>query len=436
MRAAQRVFVLGALVVGIAAADWHHYVVDSVSENRQPRIVMRGRTPHVVFYTDAGVEYAVLDSSGWVRDTIDIAASSHNGRPGLALDRNGRPHVAWNRGTPWYAYWDGAEWRREEIDPDSSGDYISLVLDDAGAPCVAYAKPRSLWYFVLKFARRDSLGWHPVLLDSDGGADCNLAIDTAGRFCIAHCRSWSSGALFFTTQTDSGWVKETVVPSGASQSNMVLDENGDPHISYFGSRGDDGDLCYAERVSGVWRTDVIDPGPSGCKRGWDNWIVRDQAGAFHISYHAHNETQLRYARGTYGNWQSEAVHDVGGWNLGSSIDLDPQGRPVIAYVHEDEAFRLYLSAAYDLTDVKEMAEGRRLVPVAATIVREVLNICQQLTTNGLQPDIALYDANGRKVLELGLGANDVRRLAPGIYFVHSTFDNCHSLLVTKIIVTR
>jgi len=417
-----------------AYAQWQHYVIDSVSENQQPRLVMRGRTPHVAYYTDAGVEYAVWDSGGWVKDTIDIAASRHNGRPALTFDRDGRPHVAWYRGTPWYAYWDGTEWQREEIDPDSAGDYISLVLDSEGNPSVAYARPRSLWYFVLKFARRDSLGWHPLLLDSDGGADCVLAIDTAGRFCIAHCQSWSSGAVFFTAQTESGWVKTTVVPASASQSNMVLDENGDPHISYFASRGDDGDLCYAERVGSVWRLDVIDPGPPGCKRGWDNWIARDASGTYHVSYHAHNETQLRYARGTYGNWQSEAVHDVGGWNLGSSIDLDPQGRPVIAYVHEDQAFRLYLSAAYDLAAVEENGQPpSSSSPLAATIVRGILIPQPSLLT----PQSALFTATGRKALDLRPGPNDVRHLAPGVYFVHEapgTERGASS--VTKVVLAR
>ena len=88
--------------------------------NEMPRLVMRGRTPHVAFYTEAGLEYAVWDSGAWTRDTVDIAESYHNGNPALVFDRDGHPHVAWFRGTPWYARWDGAEWQREEIAPDSA----------------------------------------------------------------------------------------------------------------------------------------------------------------------------------------------------------------------------------------------------------------------------------------------------------------------------
>ena len=426
------------LTAPTATAEWRHYVVDSVTENLLPRVRMQGRVPHIAFYSDAGLEYAVRDSTGWVSETIDVTASSHNGNPALEFDREGKPHIAYFRGTPWYARWDGSTWLKEEIDSDPSGDYISMVLDDAGSPRVAYSKRRGMFGFMLKFAERDSQGWHPALLDSVGGADCVLAIDTLGRFCISHCQSWSSGALFFTAQTESGWVKETVVPDNASQSKMVLDESGNPHISYFGSRGDDGDLCYAERVGGAWRTDIVDPGPPGCKRGWDNWIARDRSGTYHISYHAHNEGQLRYARGTYGNWQSEFVNSVGGWNVGSSIDLDELDRPVIAYVHEDQAFRLYLSAAYDLTGVEDPARGGRAKagPEAATIIRGALRLPVSLFTI----HTSLFDMTGRQVMVLHPGTNDVRALAPGVYFVReqSAFSSQHSgsTGVRKVVVQR
>jgi hypothetical protein len=46
------------------------------------------------------------------------------------------------------------------------------------------------------------------------------------------------------------------------------------------------------------------------------------------------------------------------------------------------------------------------------------------------PRPALLDVSGRKVKSLNPGPNDVRQLAPGIYFVREASD------VTKIVVTR
>jgi hypothetical protein len=404
---------LGSLLLfSWAQAQWHHYVVDSLAENQLPRLVMQGRIPHIAFYTDAGLEYAVWDSGSWTRDTVDIAETFHNGNPALVFDRDSNPHVAWFKGTPWYAYWDGDEWQREEIDADSGGDYISLVLDSIGQPCAAYARRRGLFNYMLKFAHRDSQGWHPALLDSSGGADCVLGIDTLGRFCIAHCESWSDAALFYHTQTDTGWVKQTVVPEHASQCKMVLDQGGDPHISYYWAGGGAYDLRFAERVAGEWRHDIIDPGQQTSKRGWDNWIVRDRSGRYHLSYHAHNELQVRYACGTYGNWQVEVVNTVGGWNLGSSIDLDELGRPCMAYVNENQSDRLYLSTRYDLTGIISGPEPRPRTAESRipAIVRGSIRL------DSSQPAL-LVDALGCTVTALRPGINDLSRVAPGVYFV-------------------
>ena len=99
------------LTVPVVRAEWHDYVVDSVSESLLPRVRMRGRSPHVAFYTVAGLEYAVRDSTGWKVDTVDNLDWYQNGNPALEFDRDGNLHVAWYRGTPWYARWDGAAWQ-------------------------------------------------------------------------------------------------------------------------------------------------------------------------------------------------------------------------------------------------------------------------------------------------------------------------------------
>jgi hypothetical protein len=49
----------------------------------------------------------------------------------------------------------------------------------------------------------------------------------------------------------------------------------------------------------------------------------------------------------------------------------------------------------------------------------------------------LLDVSGRKVLELLPGANDVRALAPGVYFVRQASSVMRDASgVTKVIITR
>jgi hypothetical protein len=66
--------------------------------------------------------------------------------------------------------------------------------------------------------------------------------------------------------------------------------------------------------------------------------------------------------------------------------------------------------------VEEMTESDvRITNDGATIVRRVLHLPE---ASNLQPRaVGLLDISGRKVMDLKPGANDVRALAPGVYFV-------------------
>jgi hypothetical protein len=78
----------------------------------------------------------------------------------------------------------------------------------------------------------------------------------------------------------------------------------------------------------------------------------------------------------------------------------------------------------------------RTTNAGATVVRDVLVLP---AASGLEPQYAscLLDANGRRVMELAPGANDVRGLPPGVYFVRQASGvERDSSSVTKVIVTR
>ena len=56
-------------------------------------------------------------------------------------------------------------------------------------------------------------------------------------------------------------------------------------------------------------------------------------------------------------------------------------------------------------------------PLTATIVRGVLFLDGDCPRTGTVPKTVLLDISGRKVLDLRQGVNDVRHMAPGVYFV-------------------
>ncbi len=82
---------------------------------------------------------------------------------------------------------------------------------------------------------------------------------------------------------------------------------------------------------------------------------------------------------------------------------------------------------------------RRMSNFGATVVRGVLfrprdmgdGDMTQSSPIGIVYQAALLDICGRKVMALRPGANDVSRLAPGVYFVRSG-----PSAVTKVVVTR
>ena len=82
-------------------------------------------------------------------------------------------------------------------------------------------------------------------------------------------------------------------------------------------------------------------------------------------------------------------------------------------------------------------EGRSLKPQASnskqepTVVRGVLAL-PAASRHKPQPAGCLLDVSGRKVLDLNPGPNDVRALAPGVYFVKEA--QAHA--VRKVVITQ
>jgi len=78
------------------------------------------------------------------------------------------------------------------------------------------------------------------------------------------------------------------------------------------------------------------------------------------------------------------------------------------------------------------------LPLTATIVRGVLFLVGDCPRTGTVPKAALLDISGRKVLDLRSGANDVRHLAPGVYFVRGpkTGDGRPRFETRKVILER
>ncbi len=85
------------------------------------------------------------------------------------------------------------------------------------------------------------------------------------------------------------------------------------------------------------------------------------------------------------------------------------------------------------TDVSESRpEPGTAARPAPTVIRGVLFLPEAAS---FRP-ASLMDATGRKVMELAPGANDVRALAPGVYFVRAVSRELSAVGCSKVVITR
>ncbi len=168
-------------------------------------------------------------------------------------------------------------------------------------------------------------------------------------------------------------------------------------------------------------------------------VCRD--GGFAAVYrHCSPSRELRFRRRGYGGPWSDPV---------PIADNEPYwSRPGIEYLGNDQFGVVYLSntgpvvrgAFFDRGDWVYGVAGEPRSPssrrkLQATIVRGVLMMDDRGPKAGGRAE--LLDAAGRKVMDLQPGANDVRTLAPGVYFVRPTSVAMRDTpSVAKVVVTR
>ena len=139
----------------------------------------------------------------------------------------------------------------------------------------------------------------------------------------------SSGSLQYSTGSGSSWTTVTVDDSSAmvgAYSDLALDGNGKPHISYVDSTN--GLLRYAHHDGSEWSLSTVDP--SGIVIGHTS-IAVDDDGRPRISYH---DGALRLAEWDGSHW-AITTQDSGSAGQGTQIAIDGDGKTHIAYFDED-----------------------------------------------------------------------------------------------------
>jgi len=320
-------------------------------------------------------------------ETVDSLGDTGIGAS-IALDSQGRPHIAYivrqNQDIR-YAMKTGTAWTVQPgplYADERTG--VTLVLDSADNPGIAHNGS----YF-----RRVGGGWVEEYMGGFAPWFSTVAQDAAGG--LQGVTVWSLGSgdyegyVSYTERIGDAW-SDSVLDSGTfipsdPHASIVIDRHGDPHISLTPTAGDS--VRYWHRANGVWSRVVFTRG------AWSSIALDDQdaprisyydtaardlvlafqengawvtvpldqtgdvgrytsqkirSGVSYITYYVKSTGDLRYAVCNPSGGQTpfiqtvDSAGDVGSW---SSLALDAQGRPHIAYRDAGNGDLKYASGA-------------------------------------------------------------------------------------------
>jgi len=194
--------------------------------------------------------------------------------------------------------------------------------------------------------------WDIKDVDS-GDTSTSIAVDTIGNAHIAYRQS-STNNLKYARWTGLEWSIETVDSLGlrGKSISLKLDENNIPHISYtFDENSGTRFIKYATRDGSSWDIRTVDFGGGFINTS----IVLDLDGNPHIAY-AVSTQLLRHAKWTGSLWNIEDVDGPGTVGVGSSkwvsMAIDSNNNPRIAYRGESDQSLRYARFTGSFWDIQ------------------------------------------------------------------------------------
>ena len=244
-----------------------------------------------ISYFSGGVRYGFrpANSSHWF--TMNLAPSGGYSEvpTRLALDAGGNPHICFTPGVLKYASFENHGWNIQQVDPQSG-----LIEYNCSVAIAADGTPHVIWY-----------------------QENNVHL----KYAVLEKGTWLARTLDFDQQTGK-W------------NCMVLDAQGNPHISY--DVFTKGEIKYAYWDGKDWQRTVVDSpaiSPDEPSGGMGNSLVLNHDGKAQISYE--NGEAVKYAWEKNGSWKIETIDHValtGSWaGYRTRQALDPQGNPHVVY---------------------------------------------------------------------------------------------------------
>uniref|UniRef100_A0A7C4GH44 Exo-alpha-sialidase n=1 Tax=candidate division WOR-3 bacterium TaxID=2052148 RepID=A0A7C4GH44_UNCW3 len=396
---------------------------------------------------------------GWTRDTMlseDLLLMGTNSAfPSLAVDSAGAVYAVWTGASNENA---GATVYLKRCIPTSSGndgwEHLAQVLS-VSPPTVQKDCPTvtttpdghvhvawlegtdviyrewvdSTWEEPVRVPTGSFVASHPVIA---GGRDNRVHLAWYGR-------EGQTGyyRIFYKVRSGTNWsATEAVASTGRHQMYPSLAVNpltNAPHVIWqaFPGTGTAGRIVHRWRSESGWRpADTLSERSD--TQGQDfGQLVFTADGRGHAVWTGYSATaptpaQVRYCeRSVAGTWSAPVnLTDTTGAREWPSVAAGGGAAPDEVHAvwtdYRDGNAEIYFISTSIFAAVEERRPRAAQEAMEATIVRGVLNLRPGMSGDG--SGAVLLDASGRKVMSLQPGANDVRSLAPGLYFVR--FADC------------
>ena len=290
-----------ATEVSASGRVWEISTVDTQGAKPSVAIAPDG-TPHVAFILEAEpgfLKHAVLADGGWTVSTV--ATGYFYGPLDLAMDDDGKPHISWhnhdteNEG---YAVLKDGEWQISDVaHPGHDGWDNNIAVDSTGTP--------------------HTVSIDPSQFGSDSGVE--YATLSGGAWRVEEV---GSGAVPYEFGTD-----------------IAMDSQDKPHLVWFDDSSKD--LKYAVRTDGSWTISTVD---SDGDVGRFPSLAIDGGDLPSISYFERTGNSagfIKLARRDGTSWDTQRIDELNdtfidffGARKTSSLALDPDGNPIVAYSDE------------------------------------------------------------------------------------------------------
>jgi serine/threonine protein kinase len=318
--------------------------------------------PHLTYLDDDQTDflhYLEINNAGTPPE--NISSLEHDGFYNvIRLNSQGNPAVAHytyynNQDTVKQLFYSvkspGGNWETRSVLSSKIqilGD-VGMVLDASDQAYFVFQSrtDRKLW-----FARPSGSTWTYELIDKadvfndsqPDGCALSLQMNPSGQMALAY---YDKGIGLKYREASSGKALPQAAieladatPGAGGFPSLAFDSSGNPHIIYYDLN--QGTLNHAVRVSGQWKTEIIDRGGVGrCTS-----LAIDQKDRLHVSYMDGSQSKLKYINGSFGSWsEPKILDDTADTGVFSSIALDNAGLPHIAYYQKKPGQLMYFSAS-------------------------------------------------------------------------------------------